>query len=528
MNTAAPRVYRPARAPSVGPLPLSPAVLALVTVAVAALFLGNLGDCLLWQDEGLGAAVSRTILSGGLPRGFDGRNFFSQELGVEYGAGYLWRWHTWLPFYLVAACLRLFGSSTLVTRLPFALAGMATVPVVYRFAARLFRDRDTGLAAAALLVLNVPFLLLSRQCRYYAMAALFSLICLNCYLALENQPSRRRTLVWLVGAATLLFHVHYLYVATVYLTLLIHAASRRRHLLPWVVGAGAATALVNSPFIIWFGGVNYWSNYGGNLRTVLTPLTNGGRFLVALTVRTWPPLFLIALALAVYLGLRQGAFQRWSPNPVEDQSVRERRRSAWALCGIFAVVNVALLSILSPAAFSRFLTPLIPVGCAALAPLVVQVTRRRTWMGAALLGALVLGGPMPSYLYEITHHYRGPMDGILEYLAANARPGQLVAITYGDLPIKYYRSDLRVLGGLTGEDLTPAARADFIFLRKHVICTKDQAVRDWLLRNVDWSRYQKIEIDAPDARFQNRESLPEHQFRTVTGEDKVTVYRRVR
>jgi 4-amino-4-deoxy-L-arabinose transferase-like glycosyltransferase len=526
MNPA-PRL-RPDQDPAARVFPLSPALVALAVLAVGVLFLSNLGDGLLWQDEGLGAAVSRTILSGGLPRGFDGRNYFSQELGIEYGPGYLWRWHTWLPFYLLAGCFRLFGESTLVTRLPFALAGLASVGVVYVFATRLFRERINGLVAAALLALNVPFLLLSRQCRYYSMAALFSLVCLDCYVALEDRSRRRARTVGLVVAATLLFHVHYLYVATVFLTLLIHAAARRRHLLPWVVAAAGATAIINSPFIVWFGGLHYWANYGVNLRTFLTPLTNLGRFLVALFVRTWPPLFLVGLGLAFYLGWRRGAFRRWSPNPVEELARRERRRSAWALCGIFAVVNIALLSILSPGAFSRFLTPLIPVGCAALAPLIIQVTRRRAWMGPALLGALVLAGPMPRYLYEITHHFRGPVDGMLEYLAANARAGQTVAITYEDLALKYYRPDLRVIGGLTGEDLTPATRADFVFLRKHVVCSKDQAVRDWLLRNLDWSRYRKIELDAPDTRFQNREALPEHQFRTATGEDRLVVYQRVR
>ena len=101
--------------------------LAVLGALASLLLLLELGEPYLWQDEAQTAVISRTILSEGMPYGSDGRNFFSQELGAEYADDYLWRWHTWLSFYVVALFFAILGESTLAARLPFALSGIATV-----------------------------------------------------------------------------------------------------------------------------------------------------------------------------------------------------------------------------------------------------------------------------------------------------------------------------------------------------------------------------------------------------------------
>ena len=70
---------------------------ALMCIVAGALVLGRLDARLLWQDEAQTALVSETILEHGVPLGTDGKNFFSQEQGAEYGDGFIWRWQTWLP-----------------------------------------------------------------------------------------------------------------------------------------------------------------------------------------------------------------------------------------------------------------------------------------------------------------------------------------------------------------------------------------------------------------------------------------------
>jgi hypothetical protein len=60
------------------------------TVLIFGLFLyfTNLDNVYLWQDEAQTALISQTVLQGGIPKGSDGKNYFSQELGAEYGENY--------------------------------------------------------------------------------------------------------------------------------------------------------------------------------------------------------------------------------------------------------------------------------------------------------------------------------------------------------------------------------------------------------------------------------------------------------
>jgi hypothetical protein len=66
-------------------------VVCLLAALAGVLLLANLGNQYLWQDEAQTALLARTILSAGVPLGYDGRNHFSQELGVEYGEDGIWK-----------------------------------------------------------------------------------------------------------------------------------------------------------------------------------------------------------------------------------------------------------------------------------------------------------------------------------------------------------------------------------------------------------------------------------------------------
>jgi hypothetical protein len=147
------------------------------------------------------------------------------------------------------------------------------------------------------------------------------------------------------------------------------------------------------------------------------------------------------------------------------------------------------------------------------------------WVFPAATVVVVLSGNLTRYLDEITHTFNGPIKGITNYLAEHGKPTDVVAVTYGDLPIKFY-TPMRVVGGLAGDDLSVAKNADWIILRKHVICTKDLEVARYLQRNVNWQDYAKVTLDAPDTVFENREDPALHLFRSNTTEDKVVIWRR--
>lgn len=481
------------------------------------LFLSNLGNQYLWQDEAQTALIGKTVLASGVPLGYDGKNFLSQELGAEYGQNYIWKWHTWLQFYLVAAFFKIFGINTLAARLPFALFGIATVLLSYIFAKSLWKSKRAAAIAALLILSSVAFLVLSRQSRYYSVVTFFSLWGLYNFLnLLEN---KKYAAIMFVLSTVLLFHTHYLYCATLLFTILIYTLFFYRNKLRLVLSLLAIVTLINLPWLIWLATAKYTSRYTpilifsayGNLfpRFLYSYLMHIKENVVA------PLLLLIFLLVAIFNYLRTKT--AFSKNYIMWKNM--------SLLLFFCIVTIITLSLFSPSPFFRYLTVLIPVILIIIAQIINSIINVNGTIGICIV-LLFFSRSFFCYLYEITHDYDGPIEGIVEYLKQNGKETDTVAITYGDMPVKFY-TKMRVVGGLTGEDLTPAQTADWVIIRKHAISRDDYKVREYLRQNVPWHKYQRIVIDYPDIPFENREDLKKRHYKTVQNQDKVVIYQRV-
>jgi len=143
----------------------------------------------------------------------------------------------------------------------------------------------------------------------------------------------------------------------------------------------------------------------------------------------------------------------------------------------------------------------------------------------AFVGALYFIMPVNNYLFEISHDFDGPVEGIVKFLEQKADKNDIVAITYEDLPVKLY-TGLRVVGGLTGEDLKDVKNARWVIIRKNIGSKKDLLVRQYIEENLDLKKYKKIILDYPDTRFQNREDPKKHLYATAKDEDRVVIYER--
>ncbi|HRY28625.1 MAG TPA: glycosyltransferase family 39 protein [Elusimicrobiota bacterium] len=482
----------------------------VLIVALAAFFsLHGLDREILWQDESETALVAKTVLARGLPFGTDGKNVFSQNRGADYTKDFLWRWHPWLQFYLCAGSFAVFGVGTFSARLPFALLGVATVALLMLFVRRRWEDPRRALWAGAALTFSVPFLLLAREARYYSAAAFFTLLGLYAYDRLTEK--NKSGFLLLFCASFFLFHSHYVLCGALLAALLLHASVFSRDRFPPLLAACLAVSVVNLP-AVWL----FWGTDRG------VGLFNAGRALdffryyASETLEhIFPLLLLLFPLLAVVMTGRKPSF---SP----------RDRSSAALLSMVAGVTFVFLAVLSPANYFRYLAALIPLACAGEGWILRFL--QDVWgivPAAALLMGLAVYGGLPPFLYEITHRYKGPMDGIVDYLRKNGRDSDVVAITYEDLPLKFY-TRMRVVGGLTGEDLSPALKADWIILRKHTVSDKDEQVKNYLLEKVAWPDYEKITIDFPDIPYENRETPDEHLFHTMTREDRVVIHRRKR
>lgn len=491
-----------------------PIFLLLLLFSTMFFFLWNLSNHYLWQDEAQTALISKTVAAEGVPRGYDGRNFFSQESGAEYGENYIWKWHTWLPFYVLAGFFKIFGVNTFVARLPFALFGIGTVFLAYFFSKAMWQSKKIAAMTALLLLISVPFLLLSRQCRYYSMSAFFSLAGLYAYMGLADKKKYSGFIF--VLSATLLFHTHYIYCATLLGTVGLHSLIFHRRRLGAIVLWCVVIVLINAPWIVWLSGMKYGDQYSRILfdTTKLSLCVREYLRLVGLYILT--PYLLLVIPFA--------ALGSWTRNKRSFSPDRQFRQKLTLLV-FFIALNFIALVFASPYPFFRYLTPLIPVFMIIVALLMVSAGRVHFLVPVGMIVILVLAGTLGDFLYELSHDYDGPIEGIVKYLNDNGDKDDIVAITYGDMPLKFY-TEMRIVGGLTGEDLSLAKDAKWVILRKHEMSEKDAEVRRYFMENLQRENYEIIKLNYPDIAFENREDPENHNFETVVRERRVQICKR--
>src|SRR5437763_6378211 len=139
-------------------------VAVIAGLAILLLF-WNLDEKYLWQDEAATAVLSTRLLKFGKPLAYDGvnlitiDNFLAEDfksidqrtadprIAVDYyikrgdiKTDTAWKYQPWGQFVVTAVSLSLLGHTTLAARLPFSIAGVATVLLLYWFARRYFND----------------------------------------------------------------------------------------------------------------------------------------------------------------------------------------------------------------------------------------------------------------------------------------------------------------------------------------------------------------------------------------------------
>lgn len=157
----------------------------LTTVIAAIVRLPTLGSKSFWYDEIISVAIAQepiqTILSARLQMG-----------ASEAAFDRLYSTHPPLHFLIIHGMLH-FSSNEAVIRLPFAMAGIATIPLAARVLTRLF---GTPIAAAATLLLAVSPLTVaySQEARPTALLVFFSMAAL--YALLQGVDHGRRRDWW--------------------------------------------------------------------------------------------------------------------------------------------------------------------------------------------------------------------------------------------------------------------------------------------------------------------------------------------
>jgi 4-amino-4-deoxy-L-arabinose transferase-like glycosyltransferase len=321
---------------------------ALILLA-AALRLATLTEQSFWYDEsftpvhvfhpGLGATLKAVVHSENTPP--------------------LWYLLAWVD-------VRLFGDGALALRLPSALAGIATVPVVWAIGKEL-AGRRAALIGAAIVAVNPLFVWYSQEARAYGLFVFFAALAMLCFVRLLDAPSGKRA-AWfaLSGALALLTHYFAVFLLIPMMLLLLRERSARRAAPP-AAAALAVVGLALLPLISAQGGhgtqwIGRWA-LSSRLQAIpqyfLTgysgsPLGHGVELLVALPI-------LAGAALGVWrlVGLAPDRTGASAPAGVRSRAPSATSRAAERLAsdprrGASIVFAIAAFGVLAPIVLAIF------------------------------------------------------------------------------------------------------------------------------------------------------------------------------
>jgi hypothetical protein len=144
------------------------------------------------------------------------------------------------------------------------------------------------------------------------------------------------------------------------------------------------------------------------------------------------------------------------------------------------------------------------------------------------------GSPLLKYAGEVTHDVGGPIKAIVAHLEAEARPGERVFITYGDLPLRFY-TELEIRGGQGCQSLVGWPLPDWIVVRYFFRFlssgpgAREDAERTlrYLRTEIPPERYRRVDLPVADTIWENIPEPDHHVFRAPTGRPPVTLYRKV-
>ncbi|MGQ9492153.1 MAG: ArnT family glycosyltransferase [Anaerolineae bacterium] len=517
----------------------------VLLIAGAILLFANLGNIYLWQDEAETALLSRRLGMYGFPLAFDGRNLIRQApQDIQYTEDYVWVYHPWLPFYFTALSFALLGPTTFAARLPYAIAGLATILLLYHSVSRHFRDRRVATLGASFLSLCVPFLLHARQCKYFPFAALFAVATLDAYLRFLRDEAPDFVLPYFILAGFLLFQSNFGAFLPLVVAVCLHFLLSRPTWIK-VKRMGLAVGILMLFTVPWGIYLQAWAR-GRFIFDAYRFVGHMVHYMVYITGWVLPCSLVLLFA---YWYLKK------------DFTLGESEVSALNLYLLVILSTLLFLSATFVWIYFSYIVQLVPLLMVILALAVLKILDRFRMVGYGLIVLLVMTNvlhifpyvlpltrefkwaslaprrylaetdalielagslhfDLASYLYELTHDYDGPDEGIVLFLREHARPGDVVLTSYGELPIVFY-IDLDIAGGLS------AYRLDQVKQPEWVIDRWEGFYKEAVAQIIANGNYQAIEIPYPDILWGNRPVPEYHKYATVRGVPNVVIYRRM-
>jgi len=529
-----------------------PGLLFLFPYSFLLIFLG-LGDGAMQVDEGMDTFVSTTILKYGIPMHSDGINATMLFADIYDG---LFIYRTWLPYYLQAFSLDVFGHTAFAARLPFALAGIASVVALYFFTLKLTGNKITAFLSALLLSSSVPALIYFRTARYVGLPILLTIFLLYFYIKIfEDKPWKSSPFIIV---AILYFHSMYVAFAGIVLGVLIHFCVNRKKIrhenarmvplcaliiavftLPWMVAIIPAFShiaqsyvdrsdLVDNSFIGLF---KHFAGYLFQINNYIFPFI----LLPVLFLKQLKPLKQeIQLLLICTLTLLIAS----SPHSIPLQQYISAafplltillamiltlfiRKNFWATTILVMILIFTNLLHVGPLLPLKYLTPKWAIITKDQSPYL-------SYAVDTFSREIRLASVFHEYLYQISHPYHGPLDKIVEFFKTHGNARQTCYIDNEPESLSFYTGMKMVANESLNSDNPP----DWIVLRgdQRMLDDGSTSIKSVLKTIIASNPYRKIPLETPAIRNNNSYDIQLHRFRSPelsANDKKVIIYQRM-
>ena len=526
---------------------------------ISILMLSNLSNMYLWDDEGETVLLAKNILLFGVPKIYDGKNFvmrndYNKDM---FNPNLIWTWSSWLHLYIAALPFSIFGLSTFSARLFFVIIGVLSFfPIVVLFKKISINKLHYYLSILALLFF-VPYYLYSRQARYYALLIfLMPIITISIY----NITFKNGAIAWFVISSSLLFHSNYLSFfvlvlsASLYFLYTILKNSHKRinllkkvalsyliiflFTLPWIIYADIfkkiKTELSLTDFIM--RNIDYILQ---SINSTIPLLLIAGSifFMVYFYFRKNEPVINEKIFFTFFIGITPIALFLFS---VSFKDVRYliglfplwisfillpiiflvyRKEYYLKMIGAAIFLLMLFTNIFYSIGFYFFLPfdNLLQEKCSSFVPNKADFCK--PWIKDTFISQKELKYPFFYYLYEITHDYDGPVEGIVNYLKLKGTENSIVLTNNHYFSIKFY-TNMRVLSPIQfkNTDLAP----DFVVV--NFPDRRDIETVNYLITYAEENNYKKVTLPYPDLPWDNRPVIWYHKFWTQPVEVPVTIY----
>ena len=523
----------------------------LIPYAFIMVFLG-LDNSVLQKDEGADAFVTSTILKYGAPYHHDDKNSSNMKYANVRDDG-LFIYRTWLPYYLQAGSLFVFGKTTFAARLPFALVGVISPIVLYFFALKLTGKKSIAFLTTLFLISLVPALIYFRTARYFGLPILLTILLLYSYITIFEKKSWNPWPLTIISI--LYFHTMYVAFVGVILGTLAHFYINRKSTTTENYKRVLQAAIVTTIFTLhwlWFIFPVFEKIPEFYLSTSNQIDTTGWRFLKHFAG------FLFQLNNYIFPFILLPLLFKRSLHSYQNEI---------QLC-LCCITGLILVSLLHTIPLQQYIAGSFPLWSILLALLVVEGFPSQPAVRSILAVTLILTnlihvGPFLSvkevlknnpewlsknsytnyaynafarevklksvfynHLFEISHAYKGPLDEVVAFLKTHGKASDTCYIDNESESLVYY-TGMKVIHR---DEIKAQDAPDWIVLRgdyKQAVKENSSSQIAQNLREVlSKHPYSKIELDAPPIRVNNTYDIQIHLFRSPSSTDKVTVYRR--